>query len=172
MGQPEVHMLTETSMKIERFSPQHQKGVEDLVLPIQNHEMGVKISREEQPDLIGVEEFFFHHDGNFWVALDHNSVIGTIGLADIGNRRFALRKMFVHKDHRGKEKGVSHSLLNRAFEWCREHEARTIYLGTTDKYLAAHRFYEKNGFVEISKEELPESFPLCHVDRIFYAYRF
>jgi GNAT superfamily N-acetyltransferase len=165
-------MLTETSVKIECFSPQYQKGVEELVLPIQNDEMGVIISKEEQPDLIGVEEFFQHDNGNFWVALDGDRVIGTIGLVDIGNREFALRKMFVDKQYRGKEKGVAHALLQRAFEWCRSHHAAAIYLGTTYKYLAAHRFYEKNGFVELQKEELPESFPICHVDRIFYTYKF
>src|SRR5277367_3741713 len=165
-------MLIETSIKIECFSPKYQKGVEELVLPIQNDEMGVMITKEEQPDLIGVEEFFLHDNGNFWVALDRDRVIGTIGLVDIGNREFALRKMFVDKDYPGKEKGVAHTLLNRAFEWCRAHQASAIYLGTTYKYLAAHRFYEKNGFVELQKEQLPEAFPVCHVDRVFYAYKF
>jgi hypothetical protein len=33
---------------------------------------------------------------------------------------------------------------------------------------AAHRFYEKNGFVEIAKEQLPESFPLMRVDNRFF----
>jgi N-acetylglutamate synthase-like GNAT family acetyltransferase len=165
-------MLNETSIKIERFSQKHQKSVEELVLPIQNDEMGVKISKEEQPDLVGVEAFFLHDNGNFWVALDGDRVVGTLGLVDIGNHQFALRKMFVHKNYRGKEKGVSHSLLKSAFEWCLQHQASDIFLGTTNKYLAAHRFYEKNGFVEVFKDDLPKSFPLCHVDTIFYRYMF
>ncbi|KPB55416.1 Acetyltransferase [Pseudomonas coronafaciens pv. oryzae] len=43
-----------------------------------------------------------------------------------------------------------------------------IFLGTTDKFLAAHRFYEKHGFREIAKEALPASFPLIAVDSKFY----
>ena len=48
------------------------------------------------------------------------------------------------------------------------HAVREVYLGTTAKFLAAHRFYEKNGFVEIDHSELPESFPVMVVDTKFY----
>ena len=43
-----------------------------------------------------------------------------------------------------------------------------IYLGTTDKFLAAHRFYEKNGFKRIQPELLPTQFPKMKVDSRFY----
>jgi predicted N-acetyltransferase YhbS len=46
---------------------------------------------------------------------------------------------------------------------------KDIFLGTTDKFLAAHRFYEKHGFTEVAKETLPVSFPLMAVDSRFYA---
>jgi hypothetical protein len=46
---------------------------------------------------------------------------------------------------------------------------RELYLGTTAKYLAAHRFYEKNGFREIARTALPESFPVMAVDTKFYT---
>jgi hypothetical protein len=39
-----------------------------------------------------------------------------------------------------------------------------------DVYKAAHRFYEKNGFSEIKKAELPPNFPLLQVDTKFYKY--
>jgi RimJ/RimL family protein N-acetyltransferase len=43
-----------------------------------------------------------------------------------------------------------------------------IYLGTTAEFLAAHRFYEKNGFKEIAKSQLPPAFPIMAVDTKFY----
>jgi hypothetical protein len=43
-----------------------------------------------------------------------------------------------------------------------------IFLGTTAKFLAAHRFYEKNGFHEIGRDELPAAFPVMTVDTKFY----
>jgi hypothetical protein len=33
---------------------------------------------------------------------------------------------------------------------------------------AAHRFYEKNDFVRIEKQQLPPAFPVMGVDTIFY----
>ena len=45
---------------------------------------------------------------------------------------------------------------------------KTIYLGTTEKFLAAHRFYEKSGFELIEPESLPATFPRMAVDKRFY----
>ena len=77
--------------------------------------------------------------------------------------------MFVHHDYRGSQFGTARNLLESAFEWCRSQGVGEIYLGTTAKFLAAHRFYEKSGFVEISKENLPERFPIMVVDTKFYT---
>ena len=109
-------------------------------------------------------------NGNFWVATIDDNVIGTISLVDIGNRQVALRKMFVQENYRGKALGVGQALLNTVFEWAKERKLTGIFLGTTEKYLAAHRFYEKNGFTEIQKDDLPKSFPVMQVDKKFYSY--
>ena len=37
-------------------------------------------------------------------------------------------------------------MLDTLLRWCGEHAIDEVYLGTTAKFLAAHRFYEKNGF--------------------------
>lgn len=39
-----------------------------------------------------------------------------------------------------------------------------MLLGTTGKFVVAHRFYEKHGFCEIPKHDLPSSFPPMAVD--------
>lgn len=61
-------------------------------------------------------------------------------------------------------------LLNTLLNWAQSNKIREIYLGTTPKFLAAHRFYEKKGFNEISKKYLPSSFPIMKVDTKFYKY--
>src|ERR1700685_1934136 len=91
------------SIDIEQFTSEHQQAVEDLVLPIQQIEFAVKITREDQPDLINIKDTFQIGCGNFWVARHNGTVIGTIGIVDIGNRQVALKKMFVRRDYRGKE---------------------------------------------------------------------
>ena len=96
-------------------------------------------------------------------------MVGTISLLDIGGHEAALRKMFVDHDYRGEGTGTAHRLLDALLAWARERGVRAIFLGTTPFFLAAHRFYEKRGFCEIEREELPEAFPIMEVDTRFYA---
>lgn len=79
-----------------------------------------------------------------------------------------MRKMFVAKDYRGKEWNTAAILLQMALEWAKSKGTTDIYLGTTEKFKAAHRFYEKNKFREIKADELPAHFPRVHVDNKFY----
>jgi len=45
---------------------------------------------------------------------------------------------------------------------------RELFLGTTAQFVAAHRFYEKHGFREIARPDLPPTFPVMSVDTKFY----
>jgi GNAT superfamily N-acetyltransferase len=62
-------------------------------------------------------------------------------------------------------------LLEALRDWARARGVREIFLGTTALFLAAHRFYEKNGFELVERADLPEAFPVMAVDTRFYAYR-
>ena len=91
-----------------------------------------------------------------------------MALLDLDNHQAALRKMFVHAAYRGPGHGVSARLLDTLLDWSRARGVREIYLGTTEKFLAAHRFYERNGFQQIADDELPPRFPKMAVDTRFY----
>lgn len=155
---------------IQPYTDQYKKEVENLILGIQQTEFGIDIGIEDQPDLQTIPGFYQVNNGNFWVARINGIVIGTISLLDIGERQAALRKMFVHKEYRGKEWGVGQKLLDTLLDWAREKNIKEIYLGTTEKFLAAQRFYEKNAFVQVDKSELPLHFPVMSVDVKFYMH--
>ena len=155
-------------MVIETYQEKYKAGIAQLILNIQQNEFNVPITISDQPDLLDIEDFYFRKDGNFWVAVENERVIGTIALIDIGNRQSALRKMFVHKDYRGKEKGIGQLLLNTLISWCRQKGINEVYLGTVEQLHAAKRFYERNGFVKVDKATLPETFPLMPVDTEFF----
>jgi len=156
-------------VSIHRYAPGDEQGIVDLIVPIQREEFGIDISAEDQPDLLDIARFYQTGAGDFWVARGDGKVIGTIALKDIGNHQVALRKMFVAASWRGKEHGVARRLLEHLIEAARERGVKRIYLGTTAKFLAAHRFYERHGFELIEQEALPASFPLMVVDTRFYA---
>jgi GNAT superfamily N-acetyltransferase len=156
-------------IEIVPFAPQHAAGVVAVILPIQQSEFAIPITVDAQPDLLDIGAFYQHGNGNFWVALKEGEVVGTVALLDIGNRQAALRKMFVRTEYRGGEHGVAKHLLAALLDWSRARVVRQIYLGTTSKFLAAHRFYEKNGFREMTPGELPKAFPVMAVDTKFYC---
>ncbi|WP_339199233.1 GNAT family N-acetyltransferase [Solibacillus sp. FSL R5-0449] len=155
---------------VKQYSNEYQAQVVDLILHIQQQEYNIPITKNDQPDLFKVKEFYQTGNGNFWVAIYNDKVVGTISLLDIGNNQVALRKMFVDKNYRGATFKTASLLLNTAIEWAKEHTVEVIYLGTTPQFLAAHRFYEKNGFTRIDPTELPKSFPVLQVDKLFYQY--
>lgn len=153
---------------IEQYHHDQEEQIVDLIIGIQTREFGIPITIADQPDLLTIPEFYQKGAGNFWVACDGDKVVGTVALIDIGERQAALRKMFVAPQYRGREKGVANALLSELLAWARKHQLREIILGTTAKYHAAHRFYEKNGFQQVDQKELPPNFPIMAVDTRFY----
>ena len=150
------------------YQPKDEAGVVALILPIQQGEFGIPITAADQPDLRSIPTFYQSGLGGFWVAELNGAIVGAVGLKDIGDRQGARRKMFVAVDARGRELGVAAGLLNALLEHARASDMCNIFLGTTEAFLAAHRFYEKNGFAEIAQCALPASFPVMGVDRKFY----
>ena len=158
-------------MDVVAFEPRFAAEVIELILSIQRGEFDIEITAEQQPDLADIPGFYQRGCGNFWVAVHSGRVVGTISLLDIGSQQGALRKMFVHPDFRGSELGTSKGLLEALLAWARSRDVREIFLGTTEKFLAAHRFYERNGFSRIGVTELPAAFPIMAVDKLFFQRR-
>ena len=153
------------------FSSRFADGIRDLIVPIQQAEFGIPITYADQPDLVDIAGFYQKGAGQFWVALEDDHVVGTIALLDIGAGEGALRKMFVASAYRGAQHGTAATLLATLLGHARKNGLHTLYLGTTDKFLAAHRFYEKHGFDLIDPEGLPAAFPRMTVDSRFYQIR-
>ena len=127
-------------IQIVPFASQHVEGVGALIVGIQRDEFQIPITLEDQPDLQDIPAFYQHGAGNFWVAVSEGEVVGTVALLDLGNHQGALRKMFVHASYRGPGQGVSAGLLDTLLEGSRARDVKDVYLGTTEKFVAAHRF--------------------------------
>lgn len=155
---------------VKEYNSEYLEEVIELILHIQQQEYNVAITQGDQPDLFNIEEYYQTGNGNFWIAFHGKRVVGTISLLDIGEQQVALRKMFVHEDFRGTTFKTASLLLDTAINWANEHSINAVFLGTTPQFLAAHRFYEKNGFITISRKDLPENFPVLQVDKKFYKY--
>lgn len=140
--------------------PVHQKGIDEMMKEIQDEfdEAIYTVSSNPSPPL----------PYPYWVALNNNLVIGTIGILSMPNHVSVLKRMMLKKSFRGKENGVAQLLLQTAMNYCREKAVKTIYLGTMEQFKAAQHFYGNNGFIKITPAELPDNFPANPVDTVFY----
>lgn len=143
-------------------------AIADLIVSIQREEFGLPITRDDQPDIGDIDGYYRDGRGDFWVARQDGQIVGTIALKDIGDGLGALRKMFVHRDWRGSRPSLAAGLLDVLEVAARARGFRSLYLGTTARFLAAHRFYEKHGFTLIDPSGLPATFPRMAVDTRFY----
>jgi len=158
------------AFRIQPFQPGLETQVLDLILPIQQVEFGVPITARDQPDLARIPEVYQTGRGGFWVGLDGDRVVGTLGLLAFGEAPWgggALRKMFLHRDARGS--GLAQALLDTALDQAQAQGLPGLWLGTLPHMAAAHRFYARNGFRRIAPEALPPDFPRMAVDTVFCA---
>lgn len=150
-------------MKLIAYNDVYKEEVIDLILHIQQKEFQVAINRSDQPDLQDIPKYY----SQFWLAIDvKEGVIGTLGVIKFNESQAVLKRMFLNRSYRGK--AVAQKLLEVLVEYCRAEGINEIYLGTLDKFRAAQRFYEKNGFEFIKEEDLPNQMPRMEVDTLFY----
>lgn len=156
------------SIIIKPYTAIYQQQVIDLILGIQVDEFGINITLADQPDLLKIEQIYQVNNGDFWLALDNDEVIGTIALLTIDEHNASIRKMFVNQAYRGS--GVAQQLMETLLASAKSHQVQVIYLGTVSRLQSAIRFYEKHGFAHITKQQLPGTFPLVKVDDVFFQY--
>ncbi|HEM3613276.1 TPA: GNAT family N-acetyltransferase [Streptococcus suis] len=155
-------------MKLIPYESRYKNQVIALILYLQNYDNQVDLSLEEQPDMNAIEDYYMVTGGNFWlVETDDGMVVGTIGLL-VKEQVGVLKKFFVHQDFRGREKGVSALLYQALLADCQAKGVMAIVLDTPSKCYAAHRFYEKQGFKQIEKEELPVRYDYLDRDSLFF----
>ncbi|MES2426702.1 MAG: GNAT family N-acetyltransferase [Bacteroidota bacterium] len=157
-----------TTLTIRPIHNEYCEQVIDLVLSIQQKEFGLSITINEQPDLRDIDTNYHVGGGCFWGAFVEDELIGTIALINTGHNAGCIRKMFVKAAYRGKEWGTGQKLLDVLLQFCRDQQITDVQLGTVEALKAAHRFYERNGFEPIAKEDLPSYFPLMLTDTMFY----
>ena len=155
-------------MKLIPYEDKYKNQVIALILYLQNYDNQVDLSLEEQPDMNAIEDYYQKTGGQFWLVIsDEDLVVGTIGLL-VKGKTGVLKKFFVHQDFRGRDKGVSTPLYQELLDECHRQNLENIVLDTPAKCYAAHRFYEKKGFVQISKNELPVQYDYPDRDSLLF----
>lgn len=140
-------------IEIREFDIAEQNRIREFVLNIQNNEFNLGFDEQEQTDLIDTKTFY--ENGCFWTAKFKNEIVGTIGLQRLDKKNAVLRKLFVEKEFRGKDYTIALLLFEKLIEFVKKEQIKTIWLDTPSVASASHRFYEKNGFIQTDKINLP-----------------
>ena len=149
------------------IAPADSVAARELVLDILNREYAMALTLEELPDLVDVHATYRASGaGNFWVARSGGRVVGCIGLLRLEGEDYELRRMYVDPAFRGL--GLAQRLLDVLLAWASARGVRALFLETNEQWTAAHRIYERNGFVAVDRAALPASFPVVRVATGFY----
>lgn len=145
-----------------------RKQIIGLIENIQKNEFNLPITKQSNANILAAEtEFYYHKSYNFWYAVDENGrIIGSIGLKKLDDMNAEIKKFFVERVYRGQR--VADKLMQTLFKAALKHDFKFLYLGTVGSLKAAHRFYEKNGFLRIQQKELPKNFEKFPLDSVFF----
>lgn len=147
-------------IKIVTYNNIHQDGINQMMLEIAQEFDEIILSKPtDSTPLV---------PNAYWVVLNNDTVIGTIGVIPINEEFAILKRMMLKKEFRGSSFGISKSLLSTVINWCIANNISKIYLGTMHQFKAAQRFYEKNEFKKIKESELPITFIKNPLDSLFF----
>jgi GNAT superfamily N-acetyltransferase len=101
----------------------------------------------EVPELRALATHFEKVGGALWAAESEGELVGMVATRPLrdDDRAWEIGRMYVAKSARGS--GLAHALLDGAERHAVEHGARRMILWTDTRFEAAHRFYEKRGYV-------------------------
>lgn len=153
-------------MIIEPYSGKYDNEIISLILSIQNGESKINLSLEEQPDLLDIAASYQRDGGEFWLALEDESVIGTIGLMLKEDNCAIMKKFFVKREFRSQKIGLK--LYLELLAYAKAVSVRHVILDTPSVAHTSHVFYERAGFRKVSKDELPIPYTYPDRDSILY----
>ncbi len=145
-----------------------RKQIMAMIKNIQTSEFLLAVTDEMNACILRAEEdFYYNNSYNFWYAVDENgAIIGSIGLKKIDDTTGEIKKFFVAQNYRGK--GVAQKLMNALVKTASKHGFKSLYLGSVDVLHAAHAFYRKQGFSQITEKQLPAGFQKFLLDSVFF----
>jgi GNAT superfamily N-acetyltransferase len=136
------------TFEIIEFTKPYQEQVVMLITQVlkDQHVISKDVIAIDDEDLFRIPEIYSGR-GRFWIAIENDTVVGTVAIREVDKNTAKLHRMFVLTQYHGK--GVGPALLQHAIEFAKQQGYKEIILNTHHLMHRAHRFYEKNGFTRI-----------------------
>lgn len=139
-------------IKIRKIKANDAEEVKSLIEGIMHGEFTAESKAYAYNDL---DDIVAHYGGKretFLVAEEDGKIVGTVAIKEDDNNSALLRRIFLHKDYRGK--GYGAELLAEATKFCLDHGYRTVQFKGTNRMQNALQLCLRNGFEQDDLMEL------------------
>ena len=134
------------NISIRRASDSDAAGLIDLIGTIfQDYADCVLDLETLDKELLTIDSTIRAQGGKFWVATQDGRIVGCIGYGVKGDV-VELKRLYVAKDCR--RAGLANTLTDLVYVAADEKDARAIEAWSDTRFLEAHAFYLKHGFVQ------------------------
>ncbi len=141
-------------MSIRRCLPEDGTPVKELISQIMNAEFSDSQSAYPTGDLENIPHSYGGFGEAFFVAINGNKIIGTVGIKKEDERVALLRRLFVATPYRRQQIGLK--LIEHALQFCDEVGYDEVIFKTTSQMEGAIKACQKKGFVQRAKIKLRE----------------
>jgi len=114
------------------------------------------------PNLGCFYQVYQNKKSKYWVVEKDNKIIAGCGIGPLENAQniCELQKMYALKEARGT--GIAQELLKISLDFAKKYYEK-CYLETFNNMVAANKFYQKNGFVQLDKPIIETEHYECDV---------
>ena len=131
---------------IRKIKSEDTPKVKNLIQNIMETEFSTAGKFYTMHDVEQPEKYYGGEKDTFLIAEENGEIVGTVAVKEDAPQTALLRRVFVHKDYRGK--GYGKKLMNKALEFCFQHNYQNVVFRGVDKMQAALKLCLKNGFEE------------------------
>ncbi len=131
--------------KVVEYEDKYEDELINFILDICVNEHGIHEYKQGLVNHVRNKEFI-----KTWIIIDNKRIIATICYCERNNNIAEIKKLYIDKLYR--RNGLGKVLVDTAIDCIRKYNYKSVYVGTSNHFENAIRFYKKYGFKYIFDE--------------------
>lgn len=123
------------------------QGIAALIAAVFEEYEGCPFVPAEFPELAAPASHFAGRGGALWVCETAGAIVGSFALSRVSAETFEIHKVYLATGRRGT--GLARAMFDAAAGFAAAAGGRRFRLWTDTRFVAGHRFYEKQGFTRL-----------------------
>ena len=141
-------------MHYEPISEKHDAAIAELIRKnLETHNLDIPGTVYFDDVLDHLSRYYNHPSRAYYVLMEHDAVIGGIGLAEFGGFKNCCELQKLYLSDAAKGRGMGYGMIKYLEEKAGEMRYTQVYLETHTNLKAAIHIYEKSGYKEIERPE-------------------